>query len=640
MFKKPKRVPRKVGRDDDEPQIIAQELAQDGKSKSREQIPYLIDIQRRWLIQAFADAPTVIKRPTKSKASKAAAKSAAARTTFTDDEIASHESTAIQDNKEDPFAAVERKRTIGSTQKSRLSSDSFAHRPSHQEAQDAPRYTSDYLAALKAEQLTAPPPSAQLVPEDELPPSPPQPPQDGDDGLEGIGFIDTTPSYAHATFVHQPTPSTDVIVPGNETHIPTATEIAEKKARRARLAAEEKADAYIKLSDDDADSSSEDDRPRDSLIVPASEVRKTDKYGHDKSRIGQYELDDDNFAEGFDEFVDDPARIQTVTGKETESAARKKRREEIQRHLGDDEGAEDEEDADEAARMRDYDAAQLRHATYINRSTTHGQAERQKQQDREREEKWRREKEMRYIVRPVPRMGDAVRNLKAKVESVRAEREALEKKIEGVRKEREVIKEDEERVKVLLKEAGEKLERVMGAKKGENETEKRGEEEVKEQEGEQHNTEGVTHMDVEKQQQEQDTQATPPNDEDVLLEDDTARPGLGAPQGGGQVFSGFTITGDAPVTLGTHYIGKNEEVGNEGEAAGGPFVLGNRIARDREENEDEGGSRSGLGTRAGVGAAPTSASRDDDDEAADDEDEKDSRPGLGARAGLGARWDR
>ncbi|KAL9093731.1 MAG: hypothetical protein Q9159_000032 [Coniocarpon cinnabarinum] len=434
MFKKPKRVPRKVGRDEDE------DASTNHPSTSQDEFP------------------VVVKRASKPKTSKAARAAVARTVVTTDDDAVAQPSRRSEDD--DPFAAVERRRAVNAAQKSRLSSDNLPYRSGSQQESDhdAPRYTSDYLAELKAEQLTAPPVSAQLVPEDELPPSPP-PPTDSTD-LEGLGVTDINPSYAHASIL--PT-STSLITPSSQTQtaaIPSAIEIAEKKARRARLAAEEKADEFIKLSDDDASSSSDDDNRNSSLILKAEERKHKDKYGRDESRIGQYALDDDNFAEGFDEFVEDPARIQTITGTESRRAARAQRRKDIARHIAAD-SDDNDDDLEEKSRMRAYDAAQLHNATYNQRNTVNHAEHEQKRKDREREAAWRRQCEKRYIVRPIPRMADVKRRLREKRETLQKEKEEVVRRIENIRRERQEIESEEGRIQVLLKEAGERLERVM-----------------------------------------------------------------------------------------------------------------------------------------------------------------------------------
>ena len=195
-------------------------------------------------------------------------------------------------------------------------------------------------------------------------------------------------------------------------------------------------------------------------------------------------------------------------------------------------------DADEASRMRAYDQVQIRNATYGSRTTVHGREHRQREKDREREEAWRRQLEMRYVVRPVPRIGDVVRRLNEKVEETKRERERLEERAEAVRREKEDIAVEEVRVQDLLREAGEKLERVLkvegdGTKK---EKEREAEEEKKEDGGKEE-------MEIEDEppiagdasdegQKEEEDKDTGGDDEDD--EDDDAvsfRPGLGAGMG-------------------------------------------------------------------------------------------------------------
>lgn len=118
--------------------------------------------------------------------------------------------------------------------------------------------------------------------------------------------------------------------------IPTDAEIKEKKKRRARLAKEE----YIKLSDED------DDNNEISLLhsKPKSDTRLV--------------RDDEDIAEGFDEFVED-GRI--AVGRKAEREQKRRHKAEIQDLINEAEGSSENESDDSEAECRAaYEEAQTR----------------------------------------------------------------------------------------------------------------------------------------------------------------------------------------------------------------------------------------------------------------------------------------
>lgn len=265
-----------------------------------------------------------------------------------------------------------------------------------------------------------------------------------------------------------------------DTAIPSAAQIREKKERRRRLAAERD---FISLDDGDksgsgSDGDGDDDedlwRQKRSLIIPADDVDLKSKYG--ETRLV---ADDEDFAEGFDEFVEDEGRVvMSKKGRREEEGRRKK---EIGEQIrvaeggvgagteendgGDEEG--EEVDEEEGARVAAYEAAQTRAGTYGERRTGG------KHVEREREEKYRRKMEALSRIQPgpVPSLRGLMKRCRDALETKRNEVKASEGRLEGLRREREEIDRDEEWIKQQLKEAGEKLERLRreAGEKGEGE---------------------------------------------------------------------------------------------------------------------------------------------------------------------------
>ncbi|KAL8785580.1 MAG: hypothetical protein Q9195_008566, partial [Heterodermia aff. obscurata] len=115
--------------------------------------------------------------------------------------------------------------------------------------------------------------------------------------------------------------------------IPTPAEIAEKKARRKRLAQENE---YLNLHSEEED----------------EEPNEDEKYG--ETRLVP---DDEDIAEGFDEFVSD-GRV--ALGRQAERDQRRKRKEDIAALIADASGSGSEDDGSEVERRQAYEAAQTR----------------------------------------------------------------------------------------------------------------------------------------------------------------------------------------------------------------------------------------------------------------------------------------
>lgn len=264
--------------------------------------------------------------------------------------------------------------------------------------------------------------------------------------------------------------------------IPSAAEIREKKERRRRLALEEKAEDqeqdFISLNDSGSSQrirrssdSEDDDNPRSkSLIIPADEYEHTSKWG--ESRL---ERDDEDIAEGFDEFVDDPGRV--VMGRTGLKQQEQARRREIEKQIrsaqhmrndstgqdndhDDDDDGEDEGNED-AAEIRAYEAAQTKRGTVSGGSHLSS-----RQREKQREERLRRRLLNLPKPQPLPEMAGVVASFKAMVTQSEQEVERARRREEDLAREKTEIEEEETRVKGLLKEAGEKFERLKGASLG------------------------------------------------------------------------------------------------------------------------------------------------------------------------------
>ncbi|TKA82849.1 hypothetical protein B0A55_00961 [Friedmanniomyces simplex] len=143
--------------------------------------------------------------------------------------------------------------------------------------------------------------------------------------------------------------------------IPSATEIAEKKARRARLAQEQAAEEYISLDPDDPGLDTDDDN----VMTDASGrlvLKEKDKWNEAESRLVK---EDEDILENFEEFTED-GKIHL--GRKAEKEAAKRRKQDMAAQIAAAEGSDSDDDSDSDAsekhRIAAYEASQTRHGTY------------------------------------------------------------------------------------------------------------------------------------------------------------------------------------------------------------------------------------------------------------------------------------
>ncbi|EAW15179.1 uncharacterized protein ACLA_058370 [Aspergillus clavatus NRRL 1] len=206
--------------------------------------------------------------------------------------------------------------------------------------------------------------------------------------------------------------------------IPTEAEIREKKARRARLAKEQtydtKEEDYISLEDNVEDHewgiTTEKEDLRDTRLI----------------------RDDEDFAEGFDEYVED-GRISL--GKKAEREQRKKQREEMKELIEDAEGISDEDDSDLEEKAA-YEAAQTRAAIGYG--------------GKEHVDRPRTPPKMTSL----PRLSTSLDRLRMNLAVLEKSRTQMINRMEELRKEKADIAVREVEIQALIKEAGDNYERL------------------------------------------------------------------------------------------------------------------------------------------------------------------------------------
>jgi hypothetical protein len=199
--------------------------------------------------------------------------------------------------------------------------------------------------------------------------------------------------------------------------IPSEAEIREKKERRARLAYEKD---FISLNDDD------DDRRQLSLL-PRKKKEET-----------RLVREDEELAEGFDEFVED-GRISL--GKKQEREARRRQRKEMADMIQQAEGSSDEESDDsEAERRAAYEAAQTRAGMDgLHKPNENVQAVAAQVPSR---------------ITPLPNLSECLERLQSTLIAMELELAQRRKKMEESQREKKHIAARETEVQELLKQAG------------------------------------------------------------------------------------------------------------------------------------------------------------------------------------------
>ncbi|KAL6715967.1 hypothetical protein ACLMJK_006929 [Lecanora helva] len=230
----------------------------------------------------------------------------------------------------------------------------------------------------------------------------------------------------------------DPIIQDSNSVIPTDAEIREKKERRARLAKEQD---FISLEDvgggaveDQESDESNDERS----ILPYAQRVSAKK---EETRLVQ---DDENIAEGFDEFVSD-GRI--ALGKKAEREQKKRQEAEIRNMIDEAEGgSDDSSDDSENERRAAYEAAQTRKGM----EGLHRDEERVKPRRPTTPPK----------ITPLPTINGCLEALKEQLAAKQYSLGLKQRRLEEIQKERDDIRTRQSEVQRLLKETGERYEKL------------------------------------------------------------------------------------------------------------------------------------------------------------------------------------
>ncbi|KAF2163918.1 hypothetical protein M409DRAFT_57029 [Zasmidium cellare ATCC 36951] len=226
--------------------------------------------------------------------------------------------------------------------------------------------------------------------------------------------------------------------------IPSATEIAEKKARRARLAKEQQAEEFISLDPDDPDLDDDDDnvmKDEQGRLV----LKPKDKYGQLESRLV---ADDEDIMENFDEFTED-GRI--ALGRKAEAEAARRRKQDMAAQIAEAEGASDaESDDSERERNEAFENAQTKHGTYVQNATSSDPTDLRPKTP--------------PIITPLPTLDGAIERLRKQLSEMQSSRMQKLQAMEHLQREKIRLAEEEVRIQRALKETAEKFEALRKEK--------------------------------------------------------------------------------------------------------------------------------------------------------------------------------
>ncbi|KAJ5183709.1 hypothetical protein N7492_001325 [Penicillium capsulatum] len=256
--------------------------------------------------------------------------------------------------------------------------------------QDRPSYSNDYLKELRD--------------------STPSTPKSAPDETSGR-TVDVAAKFGEVMKVSAPSA------------IPSELEIREKKARRARLALEHGAteDDFISLDDhathdDDWEAVARGEKVQDTRLI----------------------RDDEDFAEGFDEYVEDG---KVSLGRKAEREQKRKERDAMRELIDDAEGISDDEDSDLEEKAA-YEATQTKAAMYNNKADS---IDRPKTPPK---------------MTSLPRLANSLERLRTSLAVMETSKTQMISRMEELRKEKEEVSLREVEIQTLVKEAGENYERL------------------------------------------------------------------------------------------------------------------------------------------------------------------------------------
>lgn len=330
-----RRVPRKIGDDSEEPSASS-ESGEQSSGMSNSCTALTASFLTRSPSHRSTLTPTITE-PTLKRPIAKPRKGSSLRTAFTPSgvEDEAQEASGVVTPKRSNLSRIAIQRNA-SQQSSRLGS--VLHARQTEDDEDGPSYSAASLQALKHSTPTTPQDLMTDASNSEV-----------EDVSTSTQALDLSSKFGDSLARYQ-----------QPSAIPSAAEIVEKKARRARLAMQQNADEYISLNpsdpeldDDEDDNSMGDDSGR--LIL-----KPKDKYNQAESRLVR---DDEDIMENFDEFTEADGKI--LIGRKAEKEAARRRKAEMAAQIAEAEDASgSDSDTSERERNHAFEVAQTKHGTF------------------------------------------------------------------------------------------------------------------------------------------------------------------------------------------------------------------------------------------------------------------------------------
>jgi hypothetical protein len=215
--------------------------------------------------------------------------------------------------------------------------------------------------------------------------------------------------------------------------IPTQAEILEKKARRRRLAQQENAD-----NDEEDNPWASDDEGEDEFRQRRNEISLRPKEKYAETRLIH---DDEDIAEGFDDFVEDG---KISLGRKSEREAQRRRRAEMAELINDAEGSDDDGSADsDEERNAAFAAAQARSGRYG-----------QKIEDQDDGSK------TPPRITPLPKLDEILQGLTIDIQTKKQRKEIILQKLQEFKDDKARIEERKKYLQEQLQKTGEEYEKL------------------------------------------------------------------------------------------------------------------------------------------------------------------------------------
>ncbi|KAF2707579.1 hypothetical protein K504DRAFT_458074 [Pleomassaria siparia CBS 279.74] len=285
--------------------------------------------------------------------------------------------------------------------------------PRSQAETDRPSYSKDYIAELRK--------STPSAPKDLIPIS---------DSESDTQALDIASKFGSGVTFSDETPSA----------IPTQAEILEKKARRARLAREQEAYA----DEEDKPWASDEDDDDDEFRTNRGEIslRPKESLKYAETRLVH---EDEDMAEGFDDFVEDG---NISLGKKAKREAEKKRRAEMAELIKSAERDSDEDETDDSEEERNdaFAAAQVRAGTYGSK-------------DKQRDERAKTPPRITAL----PDLSECLERLEVDLKMKEQRREMMIKKLQEIQESKVRLAERKRYVQEQIRKSGEEYEKMREA---------------------------------------------------------------------------------------------------------------------------------------------------------------------------------